>query len=65
MKTITLDYDLYLSELEKAKDNGIQIRSDLILKLKEFLMAYDNRNPNMEDIFYQLKRTLYNESKGY
>ena len=64
MKTITLDYDLYLSELEKAKDNGIQIRSDLILKLKEFLIAYDNRNTNMENIIYQLRRALYNESKG-
>jgi hypothetical protein len=64
MKTITLDYELYLKELEQAKNNGIQIRSDLILKLKEFMIAYENRNPNTEDIFYQLRRALHNESKG-
>ena len=37
MKTITIDYDLYKDELDKARQEGFDIIPDLKVRLKEFL----------------------------
>lgn len=37
MKTITMDYDLYKDELDKAREEGFNVIPDLKVKLKEFL----------------------------